>query len=81
MEDTYINPFEVTDCALLTRMSGMPPAFNLRELKDRIAACSPDVLYHHFCETPLVPSFDYPDYRNDFAVWAKCQLGDEVLAE
>jgi len=39
------------------------------------------VLYHHFCETPLVPSFDNPDYRNDFAAWALLQLGDRVLAE
>jgi hypothetical protein len=73
--------FEVKDCALLTRMSGIQPAFNLRELRDRIASCHPDVLYHHFCETVLVPSFDYPDYRNDFAVWARWRLGDQVLSE
>ena len=76
-----MNPFEIKDCALLTRMSGLPPAFNLRELRDRILSCSCDVLYHHFCETLLVPSFDYPDYRNDFAIWAKWRLGDETLAE
>lgn len=76
-----MNQFEVKDCALLTRMSGLPPALNLRELRDRIANCHPDVLYHHFCETPLVVSFDYPEYRNDFAVWAEHGLGDEVLAE
>jgi hypothetical protein len=35
-------------------MSGLPPAFNLRELRDRIATCTNDVLYHHFCETTLV---------------------------
>ena len=28
-----------------------------------------------------VPSFDYPDYHNDFAVWAKLHLADLVLAE
>jgi hypothetical protein len=50
-------------------------------LRERIAVCTPDVLYHHFCETPLVPSFDYPDYRNDFAVWARRRLGDQILAE
>jgi hypothetical protein len=76
-----MNPFEIKDCALLTRMSGLPAAVNLRELRDRIASCHPDVLYHHFCETPLVPSFDYPEYRNDFTVWAKWRLGDEILAE
>lgn len=73
--------FEVKDCALLTRMSGLRPAVNLRELRDRIAVCSEAVLYHHFCETTLRPTFDNPDYRNDFAVWAKLYLGDRVLAE
>jgi len=74
-------PFEIKDCALLSRMSILPAAVNLRELRDRIASCSHDVLYHHFCETTLVPSFDYPDYRNDFAVWVKRPLGDDILAE
>jgi len=73
--------FEVKDCALLIRMSGIAPAMNLRELRDRIAECSVDVLYHHFCETTLRPTFDDPDYRNDFAVWSKLYLGDRVLAE
>jgi len=76
-----MTPFEVKDCALLTRMSGLPPAFNLRELRERIAACSDNVLFHHYCETTLRATFDNPDYRNDFAVWAKLYLGDRVLAE
>lgn len=62
-------------------MSGLSAAVNLRELRDRIASCTTDVLYHHFCETPLAPSFDYPDYRNDFAVWIKHKLDDDILAE
>lgn len=74
-------PFTVMDCTLLTRMSGLPPAYNLRELRDRVTICSEDVLYHHFSETWLRPRFDDPDYRNDFAVWAKTALGDRVLAE
>ena len=74
-----MNPFEIMDCSLLIRMSGLPPAYNLRELRDRIAVCSPDVLYHHFCETPLSPAFEYPDHRNDFAVWASRRLSDKVL--
>ena len=73
--------FEIKDCALLVRMSGLPPAISLRELRMRIAACSESVLFHHFCETQLRPTFDNPDYRNDFAVWAKLYLGDRVLAE
>ena len=40
--------FEVKDCALLVRMSGLPPAFNLRELRDRIAVCGENVLFHHY---------------------------------
>lgn len=73
--------FAVFDCTLLTMMSGLDPAVNLRELRERIAVCSADVLFHHFCETPMVPSFDRPDYRNDLALWAKMQLEDRVLAE
>jgi len=76
-----MTPFEVKDCALLARMSGLPPAFNLRELRERIAACGENVLFHHFCETTLRGTFDNPDYRNDFAVWAKLYLGDRVVAE
>jgi hypothetical protein len=76
-----MEPFKIFDCTLLTKMSGLQPAVNLRELRDRIGLCSPNVLYHHFCETPLVPLFDYPDYRNDFAIWARHHLRDEILAE
>jgi hypothetical protein len=76
-----MKPFEVKDCALLMRMSGLPPAMNLRELRDRIATCDGNAMYHHFCETTLRPTFDDPDYRNDFAVWSKQYLGDRVLAE
>ena len=73
--------FVVVDCALLTRMSGLSPAFNLRELRDRIAVFGDNVLLHHFCETSLRATFDDPEYRNDFAVWAKEGLADRVLAE
>jgi hypothetical protein len=76
-----MKPFVVMDCVLLTRMSGLPEAASLRELSERIAVCNENVLYHHFYETLLRPSFDYPDYHNDFAVWAKLQLADLVLAE
>ena len=76
-----MTPFVVMDCALLTRMSGIPEAASLRELRERIAVCDENVLYHHFYETLLRPSFDYPDYHNDFAVWAKLHLSDRVLAE
>jgi hypothetical protein len=69
------------DCALLVRMSALPPAVSLRELRERVASCEEGVLQHHFCDTPLRHTFDNPDYRNDFAVWAKLYLGDRVLSE
>ncbi len=76
-----LTPFQIKDCGLLVRMSGLPPAINLRELRERISACKENVLFHHFCETLLRPTFDHPDYRNDFAVWVKWYLSDRVLAE
>jgi hypothetical protein len=76
-----MNNFIVRDCTLLTRMSGVQEAANLRELRARVATCGENVLYHHFCETLLRPSFDYPDYHNDFAVWTKLFLDDRVLSE
>jgi len=76
-----MNDFIIKDCTLLIRMSGIKEAANLRELRDRVSACREDVLYHHFCETLLRSSFDYPDYHNDFAIWAKFSLEDRVLAE
>jgi len=62
-------------------MGDVKPALNLRELYDRIAVCSPDSIYHHFCETTLRPSFDDPEFRNDFAFWSHHVLKDENLAE
>jgi len=76
-----MNNFIVRDCTLLTRMSGVREAVNLRELRERVAVCGENVLYHHFCETLLRPTFDYPDYHNDFAVWTKLNLDDRVLGE
>jgi hypothetical protein len=76
-----MKPFRIKDCALIVRMAGVGQALNLRELYDRITICPADSIYHHFCETPLRPSFDDPDYRNDFAVWSHYALNDEILAE
>lgn len=73
--------FEVKDCALLLRTSGLPPALNLRELRERIGSAGDNVLAHHFFETSLRPTVDDPFYRNDFAVWASLRLRDAVLAE
>lgn len=59
----------------------MHSAVNLRELRERMEICPASSLYHHFCETKLRPTFDDPEYPNDFAVWAAHALRDSVLAE
>ena len=73
--------FRIKDCALVVGMADIKPALNLRELYERIASCSVESIYHHFCEATLRPTFDDPDYRNDFAVWAKRALHDDLLSE
>ncbi len=73
--------FEIKDCALVVRMADQRSAMNLRELYDRITVCSSESIYHHFCETPLRPTFDDPEFRNDFAAWSKRALHDDELAE
>ena len=74
-------PFEVKDCALITRMAGLDTAINLRELRERIAVSPVECLFHHFCETQLRPTFDDPEFSNDFAVWSARNLRDRILAE
>lgn len=76
-----MGPFQIKDCALVVRMADVPPAYNLRELYDRVRSCLPDSIYHHFCETPLRATFDDPAFRNDFAVWSHRALNDDILAE
>lgn len=74
-------PFRIKDCTLIVRMAGLREALNLRELEERINICPVECLFHHFCETVIRPTFDDPDYPNDFALWASHQLQDRVLAE
>jgi hypothetical protein len=74
-------PFYVKDCALICRMAGVHAAVSLRELRARVETCPAASLYHHFCETKLRPSFDDPEYQNDFAAWAARSLRDQALAE
>lgn len=81
MDNNSKLPFKVKDCAIITRMGGVDSAVNLRELRERIAVCPRESLYHHFCETLIRPSFDDPEFRNDFAIWAARYLRDRVLAE
>jgi len=86
MEETAERPveetsFRIKDCALITRMAGISSVMNLRELHERLQVCPLEALYHHFCETQLRASFDDPEFRNDFAIWASRHLGDRALAE
>ena len=73
--------FEVKDCTLITRMAGLRAVVNIRELQDRVGICQPECLFHHFCETMIRPTFDDPEFYNDFAVWAIRTLRDRILAE
>ncbi len=74
-------PFQIKDCALIVRISDMLPAINLREFRQQLTQCPIDSVYHHFFECALRPSFDDPEFHNDFARWAKRDLHDSVLAE
>jgi hypothetical protein len=76
-----VSPFIVCDCALVATMGNVLPAMNLRELLHRIQNCSPECLFHHFFETVLRPTFDDPEFKNDFAAWAGRVLRDRALAE
>ena len=76
-----MNSFQIKACALIVQMDGQASAINLRELRDRVEHCSPESIYHHFCETQLRPTFDDPEFTNDFATWAYRDLRDDVLAE
>lgn len=73
-------PFRIMDCALITLATGRA-AQNLRELRDRMADAPTSSIYHHFYESVLRPTFDDPEYRNDFALWARRFLRDIVLSE
>ncbi|UCD17159.1 MAG: hypothetical protein JSV44_12020 [Candidatus Zixiibacteriota bacterium] len=76
-----VTPFQIMDCALIVRITDQLPALNLREFRERVADCPFDSIYHHFCETVIRPSFDDPEFHNDFARWARRALHDHVLAE
>ena len=72
--------FHVKDCALVTLAVGRS-AHNLRELRSGVAEVPEASIYHHFHQTLLRHTFDDPEYRNDFALWARRQLHDFHLAE
>ncbi|NIP43507.1 MAG: hypothetical protein GWO41_09750 [candidate division Zixibacteria bacterium] len=73
--------FSIKDCTLITRMAGLDSALNIREMRERVAICPIECLYHHYCETVIRPTFDDPEFRNDFSIWCSTHLGDKKLAE
>lgn len=80
LESVSRPPFEVKDCALAAIATGRR-AQNLRELRDQIPSVPLDSIYYHFWGSRLRPSFDDPQYHNDFASWAHYGLSDDALAE
>jgi hypothetical protein len=73
-------PFVVKDCTLIAIALGQE-AHNLRELSDRLKSVHQGCIYYHFWGGMLRPSFDEPEYQNDFAAWAGRSLHDSRLAE
>jgi len=73
-------PLKILDCSLLILSAGRS-AQNLRELRDHLTIVTTQSISHHFYDSLLRPTFDHPQYRNDFARWASRQLRDELLAE
>jgi len=77
---TRPEPFRLMDSTLTILSVGLASQ-TLRELRDHVALAPPSSLAHHFHGSLLSPGFDDPEYRNDFAAWARRQLHDAVLAE
>lgn len=73
-------PFAVRDCALVAIATGNR-AQSLRELRDALLSLPLECVYFHFWGRLLRPRFDDTEFHNDFAVWARTALHDEVLAE
>lgn len=73
-------PLLVKDCVLITIATGTR-AQNLRELMDRLETVHSSSIYYHFWGRLLAPSFEEPEFNNDFAAWARHGLHDHVLAE
>lgn len=76
-----VEPFAITDCALIVVATG-EKAHNLRELHDRLTRMDdPGMMYFHFWDCLLRPDFVDPEYYNDFSSWSYRNLHDQRLAE
>ena len=72
--------FQVKDCSLVSISTGIK-AYILAELLEHLKEVEVGCLYYHFWARQLRPSFDHPEFHNDFAAWAHRDLHDWVLAE
>lgn len=73
-------PFVVKDCVLVSVSTG-EKAYTLAELAEKLKHIEPACIYHHFWARHLRPSFDHPEFHNDFAAWVHQDLRDRILAE
>ncbi|WP_297057180.1 DUF5752 family protein [Thermosulfurimonas sp.] len=76
----YPGPFVVKDCALVSVSTG-EKAYTLAELVEKIKKIDPSSIHHHFWARHLRPSFDHPEFHNDFAAWVHMEVRDRILAE
>lgn len=72
--------FAVKDCALAAIATGKR-AQNLKELRDQLLTIDSASIYYHFWGALLRPTFDDPEYNNDFAAWVRHGLHEPALAE
>jgi len=75
-----IQPLDIKDCAVLDIATGVR-AQNLKELRNQLVTIHPDSILYHFWAKKLRPSFEEPEYNNDFAAWAYNKLHDNKLTE
>ncbi len=73
-------PFYVKDCCLVSISTG-EKAYTLAELAEKLKKVDAACIYHHFWARHLRPSFDHPEFHNDFAAWVHMELRDRVLSE
>ena len=73
-------PFAVKDCALIAISTGRH-ARNLRELAVHLQDVHIGAVYHHFWGGRMQPSFDEPEFQNDFAGWVRRAIHDDELSE
>lgn len=72
--------FSIKDCALISLATGKR-AQNLRELRERIQTIDAESIYYHFWGVLLRPSFEDPEFKNDFASWCRHSINDDKTAE